>query len=348
LALRRMVKSLDSHGDAAECATRAEGNVLLWRLLFRKALTLFQGVAPFRVLARLCDSQSALANTLDLLQSREPPDPKTVCDAVKEATDLLQQASATFEEAGSCLSLSGAAHMCLAAFYFCISQDQRSLKLSLVHCQKAIQYLPNAEVAAGGFLWLRLSAQLLEAKCLCRGGGRGGFPHGAESRAAAALCEVALAVYQPPTDAQQPLTSEPGSHGPSPCGANTGKSSEVGSLDGRTSITGASSGSAPRETHDGDKASSVAADRKVQKQDPARCLFQNQSLLVYLKQELNDLLLRLLKANDRNDSAGKEMKSELKGLYCALLTAWHQDQGQAAHALSALRDKMLRISNGES
>lgn len=54
--------------------------------------------------------------------------------------------------------------------------------------------------------------------------------------------------------------------------------------------------------------------------------------MTYLKQELSDLLLRLLRGNERQEGPGRE----LKALYCSLLTAWHAESGQA-EALIAIR-----------
>lgn len=62
---------------------------------------------------------------------------------------------------------------------------------------------------------------------------------------------------------------------------------------------------------------------------------QRSPLKAYLRQELNDILLRLLRASELHD----EVKKDLKASYCALLTAWHADAGQV-EALESMRDML--------
>lgn len=62
-------------------------------------------------------------------------------------------------------------------------------------------------------------------------------------------------------------------------------------------------------------------------------------LTAYLRQELSDALLHLLKSYDRQD----DLARELKPLYCALLTAWHAEAGltEALGAVAAHARKLL-------
>jgi len=71
-----------------------------------------------------------------------------------------------------------------------------------------------------------------------------------------------------------------------------------------------------------------------------RMLFEELPLVTYVKQELGDLLVRLLKGEQREEGPARE----LKGLYCSLLNAWHTDAGEA-EALTAMRDHMHSIAS---
>jgi len=62
-------------------------------------------------------------------------------------------------------------------------------------------------------------------------------------------------------------------------------------------------------------------------------------LMTYVKQDLNDVMLRLLRSSERQEGIGREMKE----LYCSLLSAWHTEVGQA-DALVALRNRALRLA----
>mmetsp|Transcript_5819 Transcript_5819/g.9712 ORF Transcript_5819/g.9712 Transcript_5819/m.9712 type:complete len:110 (-) Transcript_5819:34-363(-) len=57
---------------------------------------------------------------------------------------------------------------------------------------------------------------------------------------------------------------------------------------------------------------------------PQQVLAGEEQVMTYLRQELSDLLLRLLRGNEHQEAP----RRELKGLYGALLTAWHMDTGQ--------------------
>eukprot|EP00439_Symbiodinium_sp_Y106_P043203 s7534_g5.t1 len=61
--------------------------------------------------------------------------------------------------------------------------------------------------------------------------------------------------------------------------------------------------------------------------------------LMYVRQELSAVLLRLLKACDQED-----VGRDLKAAYCSLLTAWHEASGQveALTAVAAQTRKVLR------
>lgn len=60
--------------------------------------------------------------------------------------------------------------------------------------------------------------------------------------------------------------------------------------------------------------------------------------MTYLRQELSNTLLRLLKLTDLQDSVLRE----LKALYCSLLAAWHSENGQV-EALTALASQIRKL-----
>eukprot|EP00438_Fugacium_kawagutii_P007200 Skav216233 [mRNA] locus=scaffold1994:9252:13075:+ [translate_table: standard] len=68
--------------------------------------------------------------------------------------------------------------------------------------------------------------------------------------------------------------------------------------------------------------------------------------MTYLKQELSNTLLRLLKVTDLQDTVLRRFKA----LYCSLLTSWHAESGQvdALTALSTETRKLLEEAPGFS
>jgi len=60
--------------------------------------------------------------------------------------------------------------------------------------------------------------------------------------------------------------------------------------------------------------------------------------MTYLRQELSNTLLRMLKVTDLQEP----LLRELKTLYCSLLTAWHAEAGQV-EALTALSTHMRKL-----
>ncbi|CAK0839363.1 unnamed protein product [Prorocentrum cordatum] len=131
-----------------------------------------------------------------------------------------------------------------------------------------------------------------------------------DARAAAALCRVALECQQ---------LARGGGHA-GECAAPAGQPA-VGPVGAAPDRPGSG------EDQDLVRNAVLAVDEKVL---PA---------IVYVRQELNDVLLRLLKGNERQLGPGRE----LKALYCSLLTAWHSEAG-LQQALSAVHDHVIAVA----
>jgi len=336
-ALQRVLKSLEIH-DAAEQAVQCEGQRLLGRVLLRQGLTRLAHSAPFCAVCRLCEDDSVLPGILELLQAAEV----TSLDGAKEAVELLLQAKACFRDTGD-HHLGGIVHSCLAAVYYYCRQDARVQRLALTHCQHALEHLGDANASEPGgsephgehageqeaaaapaadcdLAPLILAMQVLQAKVLRRGGPKGGPSHSQDARAMVLLCDVALQCCQrPPTEVE----ARSGGVAKDVHGAL-----EPGSPGG---------GGGPSESEEGLQGGPGGRTDKEEAEELVRTVVlasdeQKLSLMTYLKQELSDVLLKLLRGNERQDGPGRELKS----LYCSLLTAWHSDTGQA-QALTAVR-----------
>jgi len=293
IALQRVLKGLEN--SDAELAMLREGQALLGRIFLRQGLARLACVGAFRLVCRLCeeDTDVALAAALELVQVAEHPG----IEGVREAVDLLLQASASFREAHDAQP-AGMAHACLAAAYFCSNHDSRVQRVVLTHCQHAQEHLGDAG-GAGRVASLRLAVELLEAKALRRvTGGKG---RSSDAKAAALLCDIAIGCHRSPPPSPRP--------GPE-AAADTRDDAAEEDCSGSTACP-----PPPR---------ALAVDDK-------------KSLLIsYVKQELGDVLVRMLRGN-----AGRQAGSgrELKARYCALLTAWHAETGQV-EALVALREHL--------
>eukprot|EP00929_Paragymnodinium_shiwhaense_P024956 TRINITY_DN15210_c0_g1_i1.p1 TRINITY_DN15210_c0_g1~~TRINITY_DN15210_c0_g1_i1.p1 ORF type:complete len:1418 (-),score=288.58 TRINITY_DN15210_c0_g1_i1:278-4471(-) len=300
---------------------------------------------------RLFEEEQTLPSIIELLQNAEQAAAGSGGAGVdlspdapaREAVDYLLRAAESLAEARDGL-LAGTAHACTAAVYFC-GQDVRIQRLVPTHCQHARDYLqdclspessessiPGRPDAAA----VRLAVQLLDAKALRRGtgGGSGASRAGASAathaaassqawsdrgdvRSAALLCDIAVSCLRSPSS---PRKSSAGVGEAPPPPSSPDDASSVSSPLG---VDSACVGDA-------------SADRSLLGWLPARALLHDEQrlpLMSYLKQEIGDTLLRLLR---NQGGASTQQGRELKALYCSLLTAWHGEAGQV-EALSVLR-----------
>jgi hypothetical protein len=225
-------------------------------------------------------------------------------DVAKDALELLLQASNYFRDAGE-RWLNGVTHACLAAIYFRGRTDGRVQRLSLTHCHHALENLGGHHGPEPSDL--QLAVQLLEAKGLRRTTTKGASSRNSDAAAAAALCRIALSCQRADRSREERL--EP-----------------------RASLTRSQEDEG--EDH-----------RECPAVPPVVLAGEEQRLPVmsYVRQELGEMCLRLLRGNERQEGLGRE----LKGLYGALVTAWHTEAGQV-QALTALHDYMQALdgSNG--
>jgi tetratricopeptide (TPR) repeat protein len=306
-SLQRVLKSLESK-EAVERSIQVQIQTLLGRVVLRQGLSRMARAAPFCAVSGLCEGDSALLSVLELVQGGEP----VSMDGVKEAVELLLQASSYFRDANQ-QKLNGVAHACLAGSYFRGRLDARVQRLALTHCHHALEHLHNDAGGGNGDdnSLLELAVQLLEAKTLRKAGTKGSSSSSrvGDASAAVGLCNIALRCLQ---------------LGRSSNFAREGKAEQRPSDDICESECSA----------EGDMAGQHRLVPRTVLASAEQCLpFES-----YVRQELTDLLLRLLKGNERQEAS----KRDLKGLYGALLTAWHTDAGQT-QALTALRDYMENI-----
>ncbi|CAJ1380083.1 unnamed protein product [Effrenium voratum] len=181
--LQKALNALDS-SVVEEQHMYEDGQALLGRVVLRQALVkLAKAPAPFNSCSRLCEDASVFS-ALELLQTQD--DDAASSATTKEAIEKLHQAVACFRSAES-QSLCGMSHCCLAYVYYCGRADPRLQRLSLTHCQHALEQLPKHSSEA-----TILAAKLLEAKVTRRLTQKGQPSWAGDARAASILCDVTL------------------------------------------------------------------------------------------------------------------------------------------------------------
>ncbi|CAK9027214.1 unnamed protein product [Durusdinium trenchii] len=275
-ALRQVVQQLQKSLNALdpevaeERRVQADGQALLGRVILRQALVkLAKAPAPFNTCSRLCEEEGSLFSALELLQIPEASNSFEGSDVSKEAVEHLHQAISCFRSAES--SLCGLVHTCLAYAYFCGRADPRIHRLSLTHCQHALEQMQDQESQ------VVVATRLLEAKVTrhtLRSGQKGQSQSWAgDAKAASILCNVALMRFKS-IPALQPMTRGDGAETGCPVGLGECTPERM-----RTALLTS-----------GDESGEVI------------------QLMAYLRQELSSILLRLLKV-DLEECLMRELKT---------------------------------------
>lgn len=296
--LQKSLNALDSE-VAEERHVHADGQALLGRVILRQALVkLAKTPAPFNTCGRLCEEELSLLSALELLQAPE------ASNTSAESSEVTKDAIEKLHQAVSCFrssqsqSLCALVHVCLAYVYFCSRSDPRIQRLALTHCQHALEQLREPRLAA-----TRVAIRLLEAKVTRRSTQKGQSSQASwtsDAKAASILCEVALRFQPIPAVQSVSRAGDGESELPEPVQSSSDRVRDALLCD--------------------DQSGEVA------------------QLMTYLRQELSNTLLRLLKLTDLQDSVLRE----LKALYCSLLTAWHSENGQV-EALTALASQIRKL-----
>lgn len=219
---------------------------------------------------------------------------------MKEAMERLHQAATCFRSADAPVPCCSV-HACLAFVYFCTAgADSRLQKLAVTHCQHSLDQWTASPVAERSEA-LGVATKLLEAKAARRTVQKGRPAWAGDAKAASLLCEVAISR----------LSSGP-------------ELPKTGGDEAVFQVSESSQGSHSREERMRNALLSTG-------EDQGACL-------MYVRQELSAVLLRLLKACDQDD-----VGRDLKAAYCSLLTAWHEASGQveALTAVAAQTRKMI-------
>eukprot|EP00927_Polykrikos_kofoidii_P036523 TRINITY_DN30841_c0_g1_i1.p1 TRINITY_DN30841_c0_g1~~TRINITY_DN30841_c0_g1_i1.p1 ORF type:complete len:1317 (+),score=240.23 TRINITY_DN30841_c0_g1_i1:59-4009(+) len=330
-SLQRALKGLEDDNESERCMRR-ECQALLGKVFLRQGLSRLACASPLCAACRLCEKETALPGVLELLQAAEQPggvgvDLASSSSPARESVDLLLQASACLHDAGDG-QLAATAHACLAAVYLCGGQDGRVQRLVLAHSQHAQEHLQQ-EGASASAPALRVAVQLLEAKALRRAGSRSSSTVGQSGCGPGGGCcsggggggvGVASGSLQSRGgDVKATLLLcdiAIGCLRSAPSAGTTGGAQEPG-----TALpTEAESGAGP------------PADARDDQRVP---------VMSYLKQELGDVLVRLLRL--KGDGAANK---QLKDFYCSLITAWHAETGQV-EALVALQNHLCGLGGGD-
>lgn len=302
--LQKALSALDSTA-APENQACSEGQVLLGKVFFRQALVrLAKAGAPLKACGRLGEEASEDAifvSALDILESEAKLGQSGKEDSiVKEAMERLHQAATCFRSADAPVPCCSV-HACLAFVYFCTAgADSRLQKLAVTHCQHSLDQWTASPVAERSEA-LGVATKLLEAKAARRTVQKGRPAWAGDAKAASLLCEVAISR----------LSSGP-------------ELPKTGGDEAVFQVSESSQGSHSREERMRNALLSTG-------EDQGACL-------MYVRQELSAVLLRLLKACDQDD-----VGRDLKAAYCSLLTAWHEASGQveALTAVAAQTRKMI-------